>query len=115
MTDSFTLVAIGLASNFVPVYQSETAPAQYRGVMVSLYQLGINIGGLLGTCINQGTHAMANRWSYRIPLIASLVFPTLLVIVTFFLPESPRTFHKNLSNGFTTHSSIRLVDIRGQD
>lgn len=88
--DHLILAAIGLASNFVPVYQSEVAPTQYRGIMISLYQLGINIGGLVGTCINQGTHAMPTRQAYRIPLYASLSFPVILLVVTLFLPESPR-------------------------
>jgi MFS family permease len=88
--DHLAVVAIGLASNFIPVYQSEVAPTKYRGIMVSLYQLGINIGGLIGTCINIGTHGMPSRWAYHIPLITSLVFPSILVIVTTFLPESPR-------------------------
>ncbi|KAJ5736478.1 uncharacterized protein N7483_001603 [Penicillium malachiteum] len=86
----FQGAAIGFASNFVPVYQSEVAPTKYRGILVSLYQLGVNIGGVIGTCINQGTHNMKTRWAYRIPLLASLFFPVILILVTFVLPESPR-------------------------
>ncbi|EEU33692.1 uncharacterized protein NECHADRAFT_56243 [Fusarium vanettenii 77-13-4] len=104
--------AIGLASNFVPVYQSEVAPTQYRGIMISLYQLGINIGGLVGTCINQGTHAMPTRQAYRIPLYASLSFPVILLVVTFFLPESPRWL---LSIDRTEDACNSLRRLRGKE
>jgi MFS family permease len=59
-------------------------------ILISLYQLGINIGGLVGTCVNEGTHEMTTRWAYRIPLLIGLVFPVLLVVVVLFLPETPR-------------------------
>ncbi|KAJ5689993.1 hypothetical protein N7462_004385 [Penicillium macrosclerotiorum] len=104
--------AIGFASNFVPVYQSEIAPARYRGILVSLYQLGVNIGGLVGTCINQGTYNMRTRWAYRIPLLASLFFPTILFIVTFMLPESPRWL---LSVDRTEDARNSLRRLRGKE
>jgi MFS transporter, SP family, sugar:H+ symporter len=58
--------------------------------MIGLYQTGINIGQLIGSCINQGTYQMPNRWAYRIPLITQLVFPLILIIFAGFFPESPR-------------------------
>lgn len=81
---------IGFASNFVPVYNGEVAPAHLRGVMIGLYQTGVNIGQVIGVCINQGTHAMTNRWAYRIPLLTQLIFPVIICVFVWFVPESPR-------------------------
>lgn len=58
--------------------------------MIALYQTGINIGQLIGSCINQGTYNMSTRWAYRIPLITQLVFPLILIVFAGLFPESPR-------------------------
>lgn len=42
----------GVASNIIPIYLSELAPPAIRGRLVGLYELGWQIGGLLGFWIN---------------------------------------------------------------
>lgn len=42
----------GIASNIIPIYLSELAPPAIRGRLVGLYELGWQIGGLLGFWIN---------------------------------------------------------------
>ncbi|CAK7198506.1 hypothetical protein SEUCBS139899_001167 [Sporothrix eucalyptigena] len=86
----FSGASIGFASNFVTVYNGEVAPAHLRGILIGLYQTGINVGQVIGVCINQGTHALATRWAYRIPLLTQLIFPVVLCFLVWFLPESPR-------------------------
>jgi hypothetical protein len=61
-----------------------------RGLMIALYQTGVNIGQLIGSCINQGTYNMSTRWAYRIPLITQLIFPLILILFAGLFPESPR-------------------------
>ena len=43
---------IGIISIVAPIYISEIAIAQYRGLMVSLYQLAITIGFLVAYAMN---------------------------------------------------------------
>jgi MFS family permease len=42
----------GFASNIIPIYISELAPPAIRGRLVGLYELGWQIGGLVGFWIN---------------------------------------------------------------
>lgn len=42
----------GVASNIIPIYLSELAPPAIRGRLVGLYELGWQIGGLIGFWIN---------------------------------------------------------------
>ncbi|PSR73774.1 general substrate transporter, partial [Coniella lustricola] len=42
----------GVASNIIPIYLSELAPPAIRGRLVGLYELGWQIGGVLGFWIN---------------------------------------------------------------
>lgn len=44
----------GVASNIIPIYLSELAPPAIRGRLVGLYELGWQIGGMLGFWINVG-------------------------------------------------------------
>lgn len=47
-----TGLGTGVASNIVPIYLSELAPPAIRGRLVGLYELGWQIGGMLGFWIN---------------------------------------------------------------
>ena len=45
-------VGIGGASNLTPIYISELAPPAIRGRLVGLYEMGWQIGGVVGFWIN---------------------------------------------------------------
>ncbi len=88
-------VGIGIASMLAPMYISEIAPADIRGRLISIYQLGIVIGILLIYFVNAAIAGLYNeawnidhgwRWMFGSGIIPSLIFIVLLLIV----PESPR-------------------------
>lgn len=88
-------LGIGIASMLAPMYISEIAPAQIRGRLISIYQLGIVIGILLIYFVNAAIAGLYDeawnidqgwRWMFGSGIIPSLVFIGLLLIV----PESPR-------------------------
>jgi len=81
---------IGALSVLVPMYQSESAPAILRGVLVSCYQLFITLGIWLAEMINYGTHTMEGSGSWRIPNAISFAWALVLGAGILFLPESPR-------------------------
>lgn len=50
----------GIASNIIPIYLSELAPPAIRGRLVGLYELGWQMGGLVGFFINV-SHSCVRR------------------------------------------------------
>jgi MFS family permease len=48
----FAGIGVGAGSNITPIYISELAPPAIRGRLVGVYELGWQIGGLVGFWIN---------------------------------------------------------------
>ena len=98
-------VGIGVVSIISPLYISEVAVAQYRGRLVSLYQLAVTIGFLGAYLINyqlldySSSHSgvAAGWWNlifvtevWRGMLGMETLPAILFFIIIFFIPESPR-------------------------
>jgi sugar porter (SP) family MFS transporter len=83
---------VGGCSMIVPIYISELAPPAVRGRLVGIYELGWQIGGLVGFWINYGlTQTMApSHKQWLIPFDVQLIPGGLLFVGTFWLRESPR-------------------------
>ncbi|KGO74284.1 General substrate transporter [Penicillium italicum] len=79
---------VGLEGGTVPVYVAECVPRKIRGNLVSLYQLNIALGEVLGYAVAAMFVSVAGNWRYI--LGSSLVFSTILFVGMLFLPESPR-------------------------
>ncbi|GES62923.1 MFS sugar transporter [Aspergillus terreus] len=81
-------MGVGLEGGTVPVYVAECVPSKIRGNLVSLYQLNIALGEVLGYAVAAIFIDVPGNWRYI--LGSSLVFSTLLFVGMLFLPESPR-------------------------
>jgi len=68
----------------------ESAPARYRGLLISVFQIWTSVGSLIGTVIDNATHSMEGRNSYIIPLATIYIIPFFISVGLFFIPESPR-------------------------
>ncbi|OJJ43840.1 hypothetical protein ASPZODRAFT_73335 [Penicilliopsis zonata CBS 506.65] len=89
-------MGVGLEGGTVPVYVAECVPRKIRGNLVSLYQLNIALGEVLGYAVAAIFVNVEGNWRYI--LGSSLVFSTILLVGMFFLPESPRfLMHKGRS------------------
>ena len=83
-------VYIGMEFSVVPIFQSEITPAPVRGLVVGTYQLAINFGGLIISCICRGTSTLPSNAAWRIPMGLYYIIPTLVICLIWFIPESPR-------------------------
>lgn len=98
-------VGIGVVSIISPLYISELAVAQYRGRLVSLYQLAVTVGFLGAYLVNYQLLAWAGNssevgtgWLNKVfvtevwrGMLGMEALPAILFfLIIFFIPESPR-------------------------
>jgi sugar porter (SP) family MFS transporter len=85
-------LGVGGASNLTPIYISELAPPAIRGRLVGLYELGWQIGGLVGFWINYGvSESMApSHKQWIIPFAIQIIPAGMMFCGLFLIKESPR-------------------------
>ncbi|KAF9280588.1 hypothetical protein BGZ68_007133 [Mortierella alpina] len=83
-------VAVGLASMIVPVYQSEIAPKNIRGRIVSLQQWAITWGILIQYFIQYGCSFIDSEAAFRVPWGIQVVPGLILLAGISVFPYSPR-------------------------
>ncbi|KAH0352693.1 quinate permease, partial [Aureobasidium melanogenum] len=85
-------LGVGGSSMIVPIYISEISPPAVRGRLVGIYELGWQIGGIVGFWINYAlSETMASsRRQWQIPFAVQLIPGGLLLIGSLWLRESPR-------------------------
>ncbi len=122
-------LGIGIASMLSPLFISEFSPPEYRGRMVTLYQLAITIGivtayfsNALLLHVSQSSNPLfapgsflnyifiAEVWR---GMFATLLFPALLfLLLLLFVPESPRWLIKK---GDEERAGIILSKVSGSE
>ncbi|KAJ4962685.1 hypothetical protein NE237_022624 [Protea cynaroides] len=101
---------IGLSVTLVPVYISETAPPEIRGMLNTLPQFLGSGGMFLSYCMVFGMSLMESV-SWRL-MLGVLSIPSLayFALTVFFLPESPRWL---VSKGRMEEAKLVLQRLRG--
>jgi sugar porter (SP) family MFS transporter len=112
-------IAVGFTSVTAPVYVSELAPPQSRGMLIGLYQFALTSGIAMADLVGYWFAASHGwRWMFAFGLLPALLF--LFMVLT--VPESPRwLFAQNkveeaelVLKSYTDEAGARLLleDIR---
>ncbi|KAK8617536.1 hypothetical protein V6N13_080446 [Hibiscus sabdariffa] len=103
---------VGLAVTLVPVYISETAPPEIRGLLNTLPQFTGSIGMFLSYCMVFGM-SLTDLPNWRM-MLGVLSIPSLIyfALTVFFLPESPRWL---VSKGRMREAKEVLQKLRGRE
>ncbi|KAE8057434.1 hypothetical protein FH972_014127 [Carpinus fangiana] len=103
---------IGLSVTLAPVYISETAPPEIRGLLNTLPQFTGSGGMFLAYCMVFGMSLMTSP-SWKL-MLGILSLPSLIyfLLAVFFLPESPRWL---VSKGKMTEAEKVLRRLRGRE
>jgi major inositol transporter-like SP family MFS transporter len=84
----FLGIAVGAASQVVPVYIAELAPSSRRGQLVVMFQAAVILGILISSVSGYFIGARDGGW--RITAVLGAIPALVLLIGCFALPESPR-------------------------
>ncbi|KAG2370109.1 hypothetical protein BDR07DRAFT_1387791 [Suillus spraguei] len=104
-------LGVGILSMTVPILQCEIAPAHARGLFVGIEYICLNIGYAVSAWVGYGFFfAMPSEISWRGPYIVQAAIALVLIVWTFFLPETPRWLAQN---GFQKEALITLADLHG--
>jgi MFS family permease len=117
-------IGVGFALMIAPVYTAELAPASSRGSLVSLPEIFINFGILLGYIVSFCLSGLPPYLSWRLMLGAGSVPAIFLALSVLLMPESPRWLvtqnriqeaeHVLLKTSYDkAEASARLVEIMG--
>jgi sugar porter (SP) family MFS transporter len=80
-------LGIGFSSVTAPVYVSELAPPQSRGMLIGLYQFALTIGIALADWVG---YVLAGQQAWRLMFGLAIVPTVLFLVVVLTVPESPR-------------------------
>lgn len=78
-------VAVGIAAMVAPLYISESAPAERRGMLVSVYQLAITLG-ILGAYVVDFVFAESWRLMFSVGVVPGIA----LLVGMYFMGDTPR-------------------------
>ncbi|GLA60123.1 hypothetical protein AtubIFM54640_011554 [Aspergillus tubingensis] len=96
--NSLTLLVVGQALEGVPwgffianspAYASEVVPLPLRAAVTATLQMSWSIGSIIVAGATYGYNSLTTEWEWRAPLALQWIFPTPLMVLLFFAPESP--------------------------
>jgi len=72
-----------------PAYASEIVPMALRGACTATLQMSWSIGGIIVAAATYGYQHKDDSSAWKVPLALQWIFPTPLMVIIFFAPESP--------------------------
>lgn len=103
-------MGVGCSSFACPLYASEIAPTNLRGMLSGFMTMGI-VSGLFGANV-VNYFVQDHRWGWRLSNAMILIAPLILILGIFFCPETPRWLYKKKGRPSAEQSlkRIRRID-----
>eukprot|EP01084_Bolivina_argentea_P292509 502882_1 len=97
LSRSMNGISIGMSLSIAPLYISELTPSNIRGTVVTLSEIFINIGHVLGYIMALLFYYfdVSVSISWRIMVGSGSIISFILFVSMLFMPESPRWLNKN--------------------
>jgi sugar porter (SP) family MFS transporter len=87
---TITGVGNGINTSTIPTYQAECSRTANRGLLICIEGGIIAFGTMIAYWIDYGASYGPENLTWRFPIAFQIVFGVILIIGTWFLPESPR-------------------------
>ncbi|KAI1342309.1 putative transporter [Xylariaceae sp. FL0016] len=103
-------ISMGIEANVIPTFMGELAPPAIRGSLVNFYQWWQMIGVLISTgLVYACSNIYADQWAFRVVMIVQFFIPLILLVMVYFMPESPRwlLMHRRREDAFKAMKFIR--------
>jgi len=91
----FMGMGVSLISSAGPCYVVEISHPAYRGVVTALYNVFWPVGAIVASGACSGALNMVGSVSWTLPIWLQMMFPGLVFIFCWVLPESPRWLYTN--------------------
>lgn len=86
---------VSIVSAAGPIYVVETAHPAYRGIVTAYCNTFWFTGSILASGAIRGTVTLEGNQSWTIPVYLQMMFPGLIVLLAWAIPESPRWLYVN--------------------
>ncbi|WVZ77807.1 hypothetical protein U9M48_025629 [Paspalum notatum var. saurae] len=101
---------VGLSIQVAPLYISEMAPAQQRGMLNILFQLMITVGILSASMTNYLSSKIPGGWGWRIAVAFGAIPAAVIALGALVIPDTPTSL---IVRGDTATARKTLLQIRG--
>ncbi|MCJ1292929.1 hypothetical protein MMC34_004482 [Xylographa carneopallida] len=81
---------VGIIGSAGPIYVVEISHPAHRGVVTGLYNVFWPVGAIVASGAARGGLNYTGNTSWLLPVWLQIMFPGLIVLLVWFLPESPR-------------------------
>jgi MFS family permease len=85
-----TGAGVGFSQTAAPLLIAETAHPSQRPTLTGLYNAVWFCGSITAAAVAFSTLSIDNSWSWRVPCLLQILYPSLQLVALFIIPESPR-------------------------